>query len=93
MTFASSHEALSAVGGTQELRNEFQLGPVRLTCRHYSFTDRGVPLWPIGAEPVWTINCEAPVDLSGQKFSASFVGRRDEIPAFYKILEGVTDVP
>jgi hypothetical protein len=40
----------------------------------------------------WEIVCETPLDVNQQSFYAAFHGRDEDIPAFYRIIEGVTPV-
>ena len=65
------------------VRREFQLKGVALTCRQYQ---------SLGARTdpeLWQIHCETPVGVRGQYFSAWFHGTDTDIPAFYRVIEGV----
>jgi hypothetical protein len=78
-------------------RREFRLGDVALTCWQYEPPPRrgwvaGPFTFRIFAGHFLQIECEAPADVHRQRFSASFTGRDEDVPAFYKTLEGVTAV-
>jgi hypothetical protein len=81
------------------IRSEFRLGDVALSCWQYEPPPRrgwvaGLGLFAFRdfTGHFWQIECEAPADVHGQRFSASFTGREEDVPAFYKVLEGVTAV-
>jgi hypothetical protein len=81
------------VGATQLSRRGFRLGDVALSCWQYlpphdwPYRRRG-----IDSAASWQIDCQTPVGISGQHFYASFRGSEADVPAFYKIVEGVEPV-
>jgi hypothetical protein len=96
-TFEFNHEMRQARRGgvTQVLSREFRLGQIPLLCWQYvSPSRKGVPLSNLlyAKGPYWEITCETPIDVHQQNFYASFDGREEDIPAFYKVIEGVTPV-
>jgi hypothetical protein len=75
------------------LRKDFGLGDVALTCWQYEAPyDKYSRRWPLGPGPLWEVVCNTAVDVRKQNLHASFYGQRDDLPAFYKIIEGVTPV-
>ena len=70
-----------------EPNREFRLGEIPLQCWQRVNPRITLPGWP-----VWVITCETPADVNEYNFHASFVGREEDIPAFYKIIDGVTPV-
>jgi hypothetical protein len=76
--------------GTQVLRKDLRLNDVRLSCWQYLIPHR----WPWAAVtgPLWQVDCETPVGVHGQHFSAFFRGSGTDIPAFYRIIERVVPV-
>jgi hypothetical protein len=79
-------------GADQMLSKEFRLADIEITCRQYVPPYRGFRAWPLGTERSWQADCEAPVDRYRHSFNASFYGRQEDLPAFYKVIEGVTPV-
>lgn len=75
----------------QVLRKDYRLGDIALTCWQYQAQD-SPPRWLFGVGPHWEVDCETPGDAPQQKFFASYYGQGDDMPAFYKIIEGVTPV-
>jgi hypothetical protein len=93
-TFEFNHKMneLHRGGAAQVLRRDFQLDDVALTCwqflpRH----NRVFDLWAARVH-IWEISCETPVDEHRRDLYASFWGSENDMPAFYKIIEGVTPV-
>lgn len=77
-------------GAAQVLRREFRLNDTTLTCWQYRYR---APLGSSGTEPLWWhIYCETPVDVYENNLYAWFVGREEDIPAFYGIIQGVKPV-
>jgi hypothetical protein len=81
------------VGAMQLSRRGFRLGDVALSCWQYLPPHD----WPyrrrsIGSTALWQIDCQTPVGISGRHFYASFRGSEADVPAFYKIIEGVAPV-
>ncbi len=70
-----------------------RLGDVPLICRQYEAPDDKFPRRRLfGVGPYWEVFCETPVDVHQQYFQATYFGQGDDMPAFYKIIEGVTPV-
>jgi hypothetical protein len=92
-TFEFNHRSTMSrrAGAAQELQRGFRLGNIAFTCWQYVHHDRyGVRSGPSGAKPLWwNIDCETPVDVRQHNLYAWFEGREEDIPAFYKIIEGV----
>jgi hypothetical protein len=81
------------VGATQLSRRDFRMGDLALSCWQYLPPHD----WPyrrrsIGSAALWQIDCQTPVGIGGQQFYASFRGSEADVPAFYKIIEGVAPV-
>jgi hypothetical protein len=92
--FSHENAAPGRAGAVQESRREFQLGGVAFTCRQQ--VDRhyyGYWIGPASSEPLqWYIRCGTPVDMRERNLYAWFVGRKEDVPVFYKIIEGVKPV-
>jgi hypothetical protein len=79
---------------TEQLRRDFRLGDTELICRQYARFEHFVhsegqsgsrPLW-------WNVACQTPRGAGVRNLSARFFGRKEDIPAFYRIIEGITPV-
>jgi hypothetical protein len=70
---------------------EFRLGGVELTCWQYRWTYRS-EFWPSSGF-VWKVDCATPPEAGPQNFQARFYGSDEDLAAFYRIIEGVTQVP
>jgi len=68
----------------QKYRREFQLSGVELICWQYQYSHI--------AGGWWSIDCRTPAGVRRLNLHASFFGREDDIPVFYKIIEGITPV-
>lgn len=75
----------------QVLRKDYRLGDVALTCWQYQAPD-SPRRWLFGAGPHWEVDCETPGEAPQQKFFAAYFGQGDDLPTFYKIIEGVRPV-
>ena len=76
----------------QLLRKDYRLGDVPLTCWQYEAPDDKFPRRQfLGAGPYWEVVCETPA-VNRLSFQATYLGQGDDIPAFYKIIEGVRPV-
>lgn len=75
----------------QESQREFQLGGVGFTCRQSVNQDHyGAWIGGSGGEPLWwNVECVTPVGVRERNLHAWFVGREEDVPVFYKIIEGV----
>jgi hypothetical protein len=94
-TFEFNHEmaAVERGGATQAHSREFRLGDVILTC--WQFVPRRPRVHSLGLvriSPFWEVTCETPVTEHRRNLYASFWGSEADMPAFYKIIEGVTPV-
>jgi acyl-CoA synthetase (AMP-forming)/AMP-acid ligase II len=58
------------------------------TSTHLIYPYRGA-YWYAGTEPLWSIDCGTPPGVGTRNMYAWFVGREQDIPAFYRIIEGV----
>jgi hypothetical protein len=81
-------------GAPSVARREFRLGEVSFTCWQYLEPRRNdMSVGSPDREPLWwDIDCETAVNIREQNLYAWFVGRTADIPAFYKIIEGITQV-
>jgi hypothetical protein len=85
------YAAPRGAGAVQEVRREFQLGGVGLTCwQHVDRRYYGAWVRPFGTEPPqWYIRCGTPVGARERNLYAWFAGRKEDMPVFYKVIEGV----
>lgn len=92
--FNARYTALRRTGAAQELRKEFRLGDVAFTCWQYVHPYRyATRVGPSSTEPLWwNVDCGTPVDVRQQNLYAWFLGREEDIPSFYRIIEGVKPV-
>ena len=79
-TFEFNHK--QRVAGRGEPSREFRFGDAALTCWQNFNTRR----------PHWEVACDTPPEVHEQNFYAMFYGREEDIPVFYRIIEGVTPV-
>ena len=83
---------------TSVLQRTFQLGDGALTCRQQQPPPlrrcciSGPFRLKVFTGRFWQIDCTAPANVHRQSFFASFAGREEDVPAFYKIIEGVAVV-
>jgi len=79
-------------GATQVVHRQFMLGGLPLSCWQYLPTKNVFrnPLLVGGS--IWTVNCETPPRVRQRNLYASFYGMESDIPAFYKVIEGVRPV-
>jgi len=82
-TFEFNHKQTEArrAGAPQVFTRQFRLGDVALSCWQY------VPRWSWsqGANTLWEVACETPVDGRQHSFRALLYGRKEDILRFYKI--------
>lgn len=72
---------------TQVLRRDFEVGDLVLSCWQY------VPrrnMFRMGVGTMWRIGCQTPAPARQPGFNASFYGSERGIPAFYRVIQGVT---
>jgi len=80
------------LGDTADLvRREFRSNSLALTCWQWRYSSSALRR-QLRNELVWNVSCRAPADVYQQRFEASFYGRRESMPGFYKIIEGVAFV-
>jgi hypothetical protein len=78
-------------GGDRQLRRDFRLGDIDFTCWQYVHPHRYPRVGPSATEPLWwNIECGTPVDARQRNLYAWFFGREEDIPTFYRIIEGVS---
>ena len=78
------------LGNTADLvRREFRSNSLALTCWQWRYSSSALRRQSRN-ELVWNVSCRAPADVYQQQFEASFYGREESIPDFYKIVEGIT---
>lgn len=88
--FNQNYSGMQLAGSVYELSREFRLNDVTLTCRQYRWR---VPVGSFITEPFWwRIVCKTPVNVREQNLYAWFVGSEEDIPTFYKIIQGVKPV-
>jgi hypothetical protein len=84
--FERSREQASDVS-----RLELKAGNVSLTCWQYSPQSRRRWLGsPSFNHDVWEVNCFTPANVGERDFYASFLGQKNDLPAFYRVLAQVT---
>ncbi len=83
-------EKMAASIKESSLIRRFQLGDEALTCWQYRPRDQHVSF---SAGGDWYVTCAAPTAAHERYFSAHFRGRREDLRAFYQIIEGVRPLP
>jgi len=68
----------------QEFSRDFRLNGVAFRCWQYQYGHFGG-----GA---WSISCKTPLEARWLNLYAGFLGREEDIPIFYRIIEGITPV-
>jgi len=74
-------------GAREQLRRDFQLGGVAFTCWQYRNPRRHF------AREWWNIDCQTPAEVRQWNLYVQFFGREEVIPAFYRMIAGLTPVP
>ena len=75
-------------GTTLVASKEFRLAENTFTCRRLSLKS-GIAIDPTIA---WKVVCRTPPAIREGNLHASFVGREEDLPTFYRIIEGITPV-
>jgi len=89
--FNNLERAPTPEDATHALSRQLRVGTVAITCWQYQPSySNSFRNWLIGNVPIWEVTCEPSVATRGPNFAANFHGREDAIPAFYKIISGVT---
>ena len=84
-TFESNYRYFGS-GSAGATRRDFRLGGVGFTCWQY-------PAYRNWTGALWlSIHCLTPVDVRQYNLYASFDGREEDVPLFYRILEGVKPI-
>ena len=73
----------------QLTRKQLRLGEVPLVCWEHQLPDRFRGFYYIGP---WEVQCGTPDTAHQRNFCARFSGAANDLPIFYKIIEGVTPV-
>lgn len=84
-------ESVRLGGTTDLLRREFRSNSLAVTCWQWWYSSPALRRESRN-ELVWSVACQAPADAYQQQFEASFYGREESIPEFYRIVEGVSYV-
>jgi hypothetical protein len=80
------------LGETVDLsRREFRSNSLTLTCWQWRYSSYALGRQSRN-ELVWSVACRAPADVDQRQIEASFYGREESIPDFYRIVEGVAFV-
>lgn len=72
--------------GTQVFIREFRLGDATFICQQYVPRDSR----HFGSWPYWKVDCTTPPEMRARNLYATFDGPKEDIPAFYKIIENIT---
>lgn len=70
---------------TQVSTSELAVGDMKFECWQYFATRGGLP--PLSGN--WAVQCASPESGHLHDFTASFLGRKEDIPAFYSVLREV----
>ena len=84
-------ESVRLGDATDLLRREFRSKSLAVTCWQWRYSSSALRRQSRN-ELVWSVACRAPADVDQQQFDASFYGREESIPEFYRIVEGVSFV-
>ena len=98
MTFGSRTGTSDAVqtsdmmpkGAAHVFRKEFKGRGITILCWQYYTNWSRDPFIVLGA--IWEVNCTTSMIADRPKFIGRFGGREEAIPAFYKIIQGVTPI-
>jgi hypothetical protein len=86
-TFEFNHHYTESLrdGAVMVSRKEFRLGVSTFTCwQSVSPNHRSDP-----GSRLWDVRCETPVTMHRNNLYAWFVGNKEDIPAFYRIVQGI----
>lgn len=86
-----SYEKLQRANTTNVSRLELRAGDSPIICWQYMF-NRGLDWGIWGSEAPWQVVCETPSYVTDRDFYGSFIGRKEDLPAFYGVLTKVKSV-
>ena len=75
-------------GGGRISVRQFQVGDALMTCREYLPRDRW--WWVVRKNPpLWEVDCLTTRESGAGDLSASFIGQKEDVPSFYRIIDRI----